>query len=316
MSAYIFVHFTGEDTPDGEQIYFSVSRDGLNWNDLNGGKPVLISGLGEEGVRDPFIVRHPHTGKFYLIATDLRMYTKKDWNAAVHEGSRDIIVWESEDLTEWSGAASYTVGIENAGCVWAPEAVYDEKSGRFMVFFASFTRADGKKTVCGADEPGDKHIIYRCFTDDFRSFSAPERYIERGQSIIDTTIINDGTGYYRFSKDEVSKCLILEHGDSLDKDAFSVIGSETLDSLYGLEGPECYRLPDGHFCLIADRFAEHKGYMPIITDDIAAGKMHVIDDDKYDMGVSRKRHGGVMEITDAEYDRLVEHFGVVEGRLI
>ena len=117
MSAYIFVHFTGEDTPDGEQIYFSVSRDGLNWNDLNGGKPVLISGLGEEGVRDPFIVRHPHTGKFYLIATDLRMYTKKDWNAAVHEGSRDIIVWESDDLTEWSGAASYTVGIENAGCV-------------------------------------------------------------------------------------------------------------------------------------------------------------------------------------------------------
>ena len=56
--------------------------------------------------------------------------------------------------------------------------------------------------------------------------------------------------------------------------------------------------------------------MPIIIDDIAAGKMHVIDDDKYDMGVSRKRHGGVMEITDAEYDRLVEHFGVVEGRLI
>ena len=56
--------------------------------------------------------------------------------------------------------------------------------------------------------------------------------------------------------------------------------------------------------------------MPIIIDDIAAGKMHVIDDDKYDMGASRKRHGGVMEITDAEYDRLVEHFGVVEGRLI
>lgn len=72
----------------------------------------------------------------------------------MHEGSRDIIVWESDDLTEWSGAASYTVGIENAGCVWAPEAVYDEKSGRFMVFFASFTRADGKKPVCGADEPG------------------------------------------------------------------------------------------------------------------------------------------------------------------
>lgn len=83
-----------------------------------------------------------------------------------------------------------------------------------------------------------------------------------------------------------------------------------------LRDRECYRLPDGHFCLIADRFAEHKGYMPIIIDDITAGKMHVIDDDKYDMGASRKRHGGVMEITDAEYGRLAEHFGVVEERLI
>lgn len=36
--------------------------------------------------------------------------------------------------------------------------------------------------------------------------------------------------------------------------------------------------------------------------------MHVIDDDGYDMGTTRKRHGGVMEITDSEYDRLLKHF--------
>ena len=76
MSAYIFVHFTGEERPDGEQIYFSVSRDGLHWNDLNWGEPVLTSQLGEKGVRDPFIVRHPATGRFYLIATDLCMYPR------------------------------------------------------------------------------------------------------------------------------------------------------------------------------------------------------------------------------------------------
>ena len=310
MSAYIFVHFTGEDTPDGEQIYFSVSRDGLNWSDLNGGKPVLVSELGEKGVRDPFIVRHPVTGRFYLMATDLRMYTKKDWGAAVHEGSRDMIVWESDNLIDWSEAAAYTIGKENAGCVWAPEAVYDENSKKFMVFFASFTRADGRRPECGEDKPGDKHIIYRTFTDDFRSFTAPEIYIEREQSIIDTTIVQDGAKYYRISKDEVSKCLILEEGDSLDKDAFKVVESDTLASLFGLEGPECYRLPDGRFCLIADRFAEHKGYMPIVMDDIAKGRMHVLDDTGYDMGSSRKRHGGVMEITDAEYESLVGRFGI------
>lgn len=310
MSAYIFVHFTGEDKPDGEQIYFSVSKDGLNWTDLNGEKPVLISELGEKGVRDPFIVRHPVTGKFYLMATDLCMYTKKDWGEAVHEGSRDMIVWESDNLTEWSEAHSCTVGAENVGCVWAPEAVYDEESGKFMVFFASFTRDDGRKPECGMDKPGDKHIIYRCFTDDFKNFTQAERYIEREQSIIDTTIIRDESKYYRFSKDEVSKKIMLEVGASLNKDAFRVVESETLAGLYGLEGPECYRLPDGHFCLIADRFAEHKGYMPIVIDDIATGKMHVIDESMYNLGVSRKRHGGVMEITDGEYDKLVHYFGV------
>lgn len=308
MSAYIFVHFTGEERPDGEQIYFSVSRDGLHWNDLNRGEPVLTSQLGEKGVRDPFIVRHPATGRFYLIATDLCMYTRKDWGKAVHEGSRDIIIWESDDLVNWSKERSVTIGIRNAGCVWAPEAVYDHKRDEFMVFFASFTRADGNKPECGNDEPGDKHIIYRSFTKDFKDFTPAERYIEREQSIIDTTIIQDGEIYYRFSKDEVSKKLILEAAGSLEEEAFTRIESETLDGLYGLEGPECYTLPDGHYCLIADRFAQHKGYMPIIIDDMEHGVMHVIDDDGYDMGTTRKRHGGVMEITDSEYDRLLKHF--------
>ena len=49
MAGYLFVHFTGEQK-DGEQIYFSVSRDGLHWTDLNNGKPVLYSHIGECGV--------------------------------------------------------------------------------------------------------------------------------------------------------------------------------------------------------------------------------------------------------------------------
>lgn len=45
---YLFVHFIGEQ-PDGEQVYFSYSEDGLHWKDLNGGSPVLFSDLGEKG---------------------------------------------------------------------------------------------------------------------------------------------------------------------------------------------------------------------------------------------------------------------------
>lgn len=73
--AYLFVHFTGtEDDASHEQIYFSVSKDGREWSILNGGKAVLESSVGEGGVRDPYIVRSPVNGKFYLMATDLSIY--------------------------------------------------------------------------------------------------------------------------------------------------------------------------------------------------------------------------------------------------
>ena len=44
MAGYLFVHFTGEQQY-GEQIYFSISRDGLHWKDLNGHRPVLYLSL-------------------------------------------------------------------------------------------------------------------------------------------------------------------------------------------------------------------------------------------------------------------------------
>ena len=31
MSCYLFVHFREKTTPDGEQVYFALSRDGFRW---------------------------------------------------------------------------------------------------------------------------------------------------------------------------------------------------------------------------------------------------------------------------------------------
>ncbi|MGW0737491.1 family 43 glycosylhydrolase, partial [Streptomyces sp. NPDC002851] len=75
-TGYLFAYFTGEGTADGEQIRMALSRgnDPLHWRELNGGRPVLTSDLGEKGLRDPFVIRSPQGDKFYMIATDLRMY--------------------------------------------------------------------------------------------------------------------------------------------------------------------------------------------------------------------------------------------------
>ena len=69
---YLFVHFTGtEEDGTKEQTYFSMSEDGLYWEDLNDNQPVLTSTFGESGLRDHFIARSAEGDRFYMIATDL-----------------------------------------------------------------------------------------------------------------------------------------------------------------------------------------------------------------------------------------------------
>lgn len=296
MAAYLFAHFIGEQK-DGEQVYFSVSRDGLHWQDLNDGKPCLRSELGTKGVRDPFLVRHPGTGRYYLIATDLRIEAGIGWEAAQYRGSRDLIVWESDDLTDWSEPRACTVGIDGAGCVWAPEAVYDEETDCFLVFWASMV-----KTETDAEA---KQRIYAAWTTEFKEFSAPFLYIEKPQHVIDTTLVKTEGVYYRFSKDETSKCLILEKGETLTG-TFHEIHSDTLSNLYGVEGPECYPLPDEKdWCLIADRFAEGKGYLPMRIKNWENGTIEILENGTYDFGMTKKRHGGVLRIDDEAYEKLI-----------
>ena len=72
---------------------------------------MLVSEIGEKGVRDPFILRNPLNGKYVIIATDLRIEAGKGWDAAQHAGSRNLIVWQSDNMTDWEGPESHEVGI-------------------------------------------------------------------------------------------------------------------------------------------------------------------------------------------------------------
>ncbi|MBQ8655399.1 MAG: glycoside hydrolase family 43 protein [Clostridia bacterium] len=295
--AYIFAFFT-EERNNGEQIYFSVSEDGLHWRDVNGGRPVLESPLGEKGARDPFLVQHPLTGRYYLIATDLCVYNRNhDWYGAVHSGSRDILVWESDDLISWSHPRAVTLAPEGAGCAWAPEAVWDEERQEFLVIFASWM------------PEGDRHRIYACRTQDFAAFTSAEKYIERERAVIDTTVIRANGRYYRFTKDETTAFIALDRGDTLQGE-FTPIPCPLLENLGALEGPECYQLPDGRWCLICDRYKAHTGYLPIVIDDLDAGEMHPLTEREYDLSGVLKRHGGVLKISGEAYERILSHYGM------
>lgn len=305
---YLFVYFTG-DSEVGEQVYFSISKDGLHWKDLNQGSPVLTSSIGEKGVRDPFIIRSVEGDKYYIIATDLRIANEKGWGVAQYEGSRSIIIWESTDLINWSKERLVEVGIPEAGCVWAPEAIYDDKAGDYMVFWASMVK---KK-----DDTEAKQRIYMSKTKDFCTFSKTEKYIERENHVIDTTIIEENGCYYRISKDETTKNIKIDKGYDLLHGPFVQVNAPMLEQLLGVEGPAAFRMNNSKdWCLMVDQFAISGGYLPLQTRNMAAGEFRVLDPNEYDMGNNKKSHGSILTLTQAEYDSMIDHYSTSNNPIL
>lgn len=295
-AGFLFATFKGEQTPLSEQIYFALSSDGREWSALRGGEPSLVSELGEKGVRDPYLLRR-HDGKgFVLIATDLSINRNGDWRRAVRAGSRNIVIWESTDLVTWSEPRLAAVAPEDAGCTWAPEIVYDEQAGDYVVFWASTT---------GRDEFA-KHRIWAARTTDFRTFGAPYVFIEKPTTIIDTTIVHDGRAYYRFTKDELHKAITMETAERLDG-PWRDVPNFSLARLTGHEGPQAYLIEpaaEGRppvWGLILDHYARGMGYQPFTTHDFATGQFERAQGFKFPF---RFRHGSVLSLTAEEFERV------------
>jgi len=300
-AGYLFVTFKNGGAATSEQIYFGVSSDGRAWEALNKAEAVLTSTIGDKGVRDPYLLR-AHDGKsFYLIATDLSMHYTKDWKKAVREGSRAIIIWESTDLVTWSQPRRVEVAPPDAGCTWAPEAVYDEERGDYLVYWASTTKGDDFS----------KHRIWAARTKDFRTFGAPFVYIEKPTAVIDTDIVRDGASYYRFTKDEEFKAITMETARRLEGPWTNVPGF-SLAKMTGYEGPEAYVIEpakDGKppvWTLILDHYSAGRGYQPFVTKDIASGQFEPGGGFSFPFPF---RHGSILPLSVEELARVKARYG-------
>jgi hypothetical protein len=316
-AGYLFAYFTGEDHPDGEQVHLALSRgdDPVRYDDLNGGRPVLRSTLGEGGVRDPFLLRAPGGG-FYLLATDLRIHGRGDWDAAVRTGSRSIVVWESPDLVSWSGPRSVVVSPATAGNTWAPEALWDAGLGRFVVYWASSLYEPDDAGHTGASH----HRMMVATTEDFVTFSPAQVWNDPGHSVIDSTVVVDDGWYYRFTKDErepaastpTSKFILAERSTDLLASRWEPVtegigrASDLGPGLERGEGPAVVRANDGgRWYLFIDEFGL-RGYVPFTATDLAAERWTMVTDHAMP---SRARHGSVLPVTRSEHDALMAAFG-------
>jgi len=293
---YLFVTFKGEQNPMTEQIYFALSQDGRQWTALNHADPVLASKVGERGVRDPYLVRSADGKKFFILATDLSIHYNGNWGRAVHEGSKSLVIWESTNLVNWSEPRLVKVAPDDAGCTWAPEAVYDTNKQAYLTFWASTTGRDNFS----------KHRIWAAWTKDFVTFEKPFIYIEKPWTVIDTDIVQTKGKFYRFSKDEENKTITMEVSEHL-LGPWQNVPSFSLAKDRGYEGPECYQLKSsadnkpGAWCLILDQYSRGTGYQPFVTDDLTQGNFKPGADFKFPF---KFRHGAILTLSDAEYQRL------------
>ncbi|MEU4982376.1 family 43 glycosylhydrolase [Streptomyces sp. NPDC021969] len=310
-AGYLFAYFTGEGTADGEQIRYALSRgnDALHWRELNGGEPVLTSTTGEKGLRDPFVIRSPEGDRFYLIATDLRMYRNSSgsWDEVQRHGSKSIMVWESTDLVHWTDQRLVKVSPDNAGNTWAPEAYWDDELDAYVVFWASKLYADDDPDHTGSTY---NKMLYAT-TKDFRTFSEPKVWNDPGYSVIDSTVVEHEGTYYRYTKDErdpssgspCSKFITAEKSASLTDTSYDFvsdcIGSGAMDRG---EGPTVFKSnTEEKWYLFVDEYGG-RGYLPFETTDLDSGRW--TPSTGYQLPAS-PRHGTVIPVTQAEYDRLL-----------
>ncbi|MCQ2577847.1 MAG: glycoside hydrolase family 43 protein [Treponema sp.] len=347
FEGYLFGHFIGEGDENGEQIYFAVSEDGLNFHDMNGGKPVLTSVVGEKGVRDPFLFRS-HDGKgFFLIATDLSIYHRGGWFQneqgyydASTTGSPYLVLWQSQDLVNWSTPKLIKAAPENAGMAWAPEMVFDEEHQQYVIFFSSSIMDPATKMKA------KPNAIYYVTTKDFETFSDTKLFIDcqvdketgKAREIIDTTVLKVGDWYYSVSKDgdnfeKNGGILVMKTKNLLDYKSWekvlnlsdldldlSGISVKVLDNT-SLEGPELFQFNQKDWAnpevpeygLIADQYMAGSGYLPLKTTNLedctnAEGSWQVLKAGQYSFDKLKKRHGTILRITKEELDRLKKHY--------
>lgn len=306
MSAYLFVHFKEKRTPDGEQVYFGISRDGFHWETVNDGNPILWSYEGDRGVRD-FTITRTQEGKFIILATDLSLsygmpyQYHNSWAEVSRNGSKSLVMWQSEDLIHWESQRMLHLGDENFGCLWAPDILFDRKQQDYIVHWSSSH---------AMNDFGPKGIFYSR-TKDFETFSAPKVLYrkEDGGPVIDSAMYEEDGRYYCFLKSEGGPAHVILVASDHATGPFTRV--EEFDRCMEVLEPGLYEAPtafvtaDGRWCLMLDYYgcsAAGQGYVPFLADSLAGG--HFVRSDASFSFPYGFKHGTVLSITDEEYDRL------------
>ncbi|MDA3879289.1 MAG: T9SS type A sorting domain-containing protein [Prolixibacteraceae bacterium] len=301
--AYLFTYFTGNGAGE-EAIRFALSKDGFNYKAVNNNRPIIsssaISSTG--GVRDPHILRG-EDGYFYMVVTDLQVAVN-GWN-----NNQAMVFLKSSDLVNWSHSivniADMFPEMESVTRVWAPQTFYDERVGKYMVYWSMLFDKDR-----GTAEYYDK-IYYAYANDDFTSLETEPiqlYYSPTKQACIDGDIIHFDGKYHLFHKTEGSGNGIKKAVSNTVSGGYELYDKYLHQTNEAVEGSSVFKLINTDtYILMYDMYMTGKYQFTESTDLL---NFSVIDEE-----ISMDfwpRHGTVMPITAEEANRISQKWDGVD----
>lgn len=304
-SHYLFVYFPSN---NNENLYYAISEDGYNYTPLNNGQ-AFFKAEGNTvmgGLRDPHILRGPD-GNFYMAVTD--MMCSKGWSS-----NRGLVLMKSSDLINWTCSKVHFpekyagTNFANVTRVWAPETIYDNQAGKYMVYFSLLTN-DG--TI-----PYDKDF-YCYANDDFTDLVGEPTYLyDRGSATIDMDIVYNESDslYHGFFKNEGQGGICKVTARTLTAPEGQPLGSQwskpspTLQQTnVAVEGAGVFKfINQDKWCLMYDCYTS--GYYQFCSSDDL--NKFTWEKNTTTSGAFTPRHGTVLPITAEEARKLLEAFPV------
>lgn len=309
--AYLFAYFRNDaKSTNGENIFYAVSKDGYNYESLNGGVPVASASQGTGHSRDPYIMKAQDGAeyKYYMVATDANT-TNNYNNTGLHTwGSNDLIHWDELANPQFAtnkGGGSKTI----TNMCWAPEAIWDPVAGKYMVYFSS-NEADS-----AANESSK---IWYSYTSDFKNFDEKQLLFDPGYGVIDADITPYKNGYVMMYKKEASSdpgakkvWYTFKTGKSPSNSdgEYDAANAKVFESVTKTqaEGPQVFPIAGtSSYGVLVDYFS-NGGFDFSYTSDFESYSK--ISADNCSINHLNPSHGCIIPISDMEYYNLSQAFG-------
>ena len=314
---YLYCHMSRK----GEWTAFALSRDGINWHDLNNGNEVYdtrrLSEI-EGGARDAYINRAADGKGFVMVTTDMCNRKSRQWQ------NYGINLLRSNDLIHWSAVTfDFRKGPEifcdktspdfykdyrSIHRVWAPQVVWDKnyvwsngKRGGYFIYYSLLNKNEDKYD----------RVFYSYADRSFTRITKPKLLFDWGYATIDADIVwveADRKWHMMIKKEGGKRGIFTTQASHLtgpwpapdESDYVNFEGNKQCEgaSAFRIAGEKGWRVGYVEYSSSPTKYR-------ICQADEKLQNFHSPQDIK---GVADPQHGSFLALTKKEYERLENYW--------